>query len=113
MQVKKLHDARLFNHLTIAENVSLPARYHNDLHEDETAGWTQALLRATTTFDERAAAAEERFAASASEFAQARTALGSDSDAPMDRLSTILKSAGCVFLFAPRHHPSMPPPCGM
>ena len=40
-------DARLFNHLTIAENISLPARYHHDLHEDETARWTQALLRAT------------------------------------------------------------------
>ena len=35
------------------------------------------------------------------------TALGINIDAPMDRLSAILKSAGCVFLFAPRHHPSM------
>ena len=35
------------------------------------------------------------------------TALGIDIDAPMENLSSILKSAGCVFLFAPRHHPSM------
>ena len=35
------------------------------------------------------------------------TALGINIDAPMNRLSAILKSAGCVFLFAPRHHPSM------
>ena len=35
------------------------------------------------------------------------TALGVNVDAPMDRLSSILKEAGCVFLFAPRHHPSM------
>src|ERR1043166_4284005 len=40
-------DARLFNHLTIAENVSLPARYHNDLHADEADGWVSALLRST------------------------------------------------------------------
>ncbi len=35
------------------------------------------------------------------------TALGVNIDAPMDRLSDILMMAGCVFLFAPRHHPSM------
>jgi anthranilate phosphoribosyltransferase len=35
------------------------------------------------------------------------TALGVNVDAPMDRLASILGSAGCVFLFAPRHHPSM------
>jgi anthranilate phosphoribosyltransferase/anthranilate synthase/phosphoribosyltransferase len=35
------------------------------------------------------------------------TALGVDVDAPMERLSDILRAAGCVFLFAPRHHPSM------
>jgi anthranilate phosphoribosyltransferase len=35
------------------------------------------------------------------------TALGVNVDAPMDRLAAILRSAGCVFLFAPRHHPSM------
>ena len=40
-------DARLFNHLTIAENVALPARYHNDLHADEAEAWVSALLRAT------------------------------------------------------------------
>ncbi|MGE0418585.1 MAG: anthranilate phosphoribosyltransferase [Acetobacteraceae bacterium] len=35
------------------------------------------------------------------------TALGINVDAPMERLSDILLAAGCVFLFAPRHHPSM------
>jgi anthranilate phosphoribosyltransferase len=35
------------------------------------------------------------------------TALGVNVDAPMDRLETILRDAGAVFLFAPRHHPSM------
>jgi ABC-type transporter Mla maintaining outer membrane lipid asymmetry ATPase subunit MlaF len=40
-------DARLFNHLTIAENVSLPARYHNDLHVDEVESWLAALMKAT------------------------------------------------------------------
>ena len=35
------------------------------------------------------------------------TALGVNVDAPMDRLEIILREAGAVFLFAPRHHPSM------
>lgn len=35
------------------------------------------------------------------------TALGVDVDAPLARLPEILRAAGCVFLFAPRHHPSM------
>lgn len=35
------------------------------------------------------------------------TALGVNVDAPMERLADILMMAGCVFLFAPRHHPSM------
>ena len=35
------------------------------------------------------------------------TALGVNVDAPMERLASILRAAGCVFLFAPRHHPSM------
>ena len=35
------------------------------------------------------------------------TALGVDIDAPMERLAAILQVANCVFLFAPRHHPSM------
>ncbi len=35
------------------------------------------------------------------------TALGVNIDAPMDRLPAILREAGAVFLFAPRHHPSM------
>jgi anthranilate phosphoribosyltransferase len=35
------------------------------------------------------------------------TALGVNVDAPMDALPSILAEAGCVFLFAPRHHPSM------
>jgi anthranilate phosphoribosyltransferase len=34
-------------------------------------------------------------------------ALGVNVDAPMESLSSILVKAGCVFLFAPRHHPSM------
>ncbi len=35
------------------------------------------------------------------------TALGVNIDAPMERLGGILREAGAVFLFAPRHHPSM------
>jgi anthranilate phosphoribosyltransferase len=35
------------------------------------------------------------------------TALGVNVDAPMGSLASILAEAGCVFLFAPRHHPSM------
>ena len=34
-------------------------------------------------------------------------ALGVNVNAPMEALPTILAEAGCVFLFAPRHHPSM------
>ncbi len=34
------------------------------------------------------------------------TALGVNVDAPMERLQDILRAANCVFLFAPRHHPS-------
>jgi ABC-type transporter Mla maintaining outer membrane lipid asymmetry ATPase subunit MlaF len=40
-------DARLFNNMTIAENVALPARYHHDLHADEAAAWVSALLHTT------------------------------------------------------------------
>jgi anthranilate phosphoribosyltransferase len=35
------------------------------------------------------------------------TALGVNVDAPTERLPEILRAAGAVFLFAPRHHPSM------
>jgi anthranilate phosphoribosyltransferase len=35
------------------------------------------------------------------------TALGVNVDAPLASLPSILVEAGCVFLFAPRHHPSM------
>jgi anthranilate phosphoribosyltransferase len=35
------------------------------------------------------------------------TALGVNVDAPLAALPSILAEAGCVFLFAPRHHPSM------
>ena len=35
------------------------------------------------------------------------TALGINVDAPLGSLSSILAEAGCVFLFAPRHHPSI------
>jgi anthranilate phosphoribosyltransferase len=34
-------------------------------------------------------------------------ALGVDIEPPMERLSAILEEAGCVFLFAPRHHPAL------
>ncbi len=34
-------------------------------------------------------------------------ALGVDIDVPLDRLPEVLRAAGCAFLFAPRHHPSM------
>jgi anthranilate phosphoribosyltransferase len=34
-------------------------------------------------------------------------ALGVNVDVPLDALTSILQEAGCVFLFAPRHHPSM------
>jgi anthranilate phosphoribosyltransferase len=34
-------------------------------------------------------------------------ALGVDVDTPFERLPDILRAANCVFLFAPRHHPSM------
>jgi ABC-type transporter Mla maintaining outer membrane lipid asymmetry ATPase subunit MlaF len=40
-------DARLLNHLTIAENVALPARYHHDLHGEEVEAWTKPLLQVT------------------------------------------------------------------
>lgn len=40
-------DARLLSHLSVAENVALPARYHGDLHLDESAAWVEALLKAT------------------------------------------------------------------
>jgi len=35
------------------------------------------------------------------------TALGVNVDVGLDRLPDILRAAGCAFLFAPRHHPSM------
>ena len=44
-------DARLLNHLTLAENVALPARYHHNLHTDEALSWSEALLRATETLE--------------------------------------------------------------
>ena len=34
-------------------------------------------------------------------------ALGVDIEPPLDRLSEILAATGCVFLFAPRHHPAL------
>ena len=40
-------DARLLSYLTLAENVALPARYHHNLHADESHGWVEALLKAT------------------------------------------------------------------
>ncbi len=35
------------------------------------------------------------------------SALGVEVDVPLERLPDILRNAGCAFLFAPRHHPSM------
>ena len=35
------------------------------------------------------------------------TALGVEVEMPLDRLPGVLAATGCVFLFAPRHHPSM------
>ncbi len=34
-------------------------------------------------------------------------ALGVEVEVPLDRLASVLAAAGCAFLFAPRHHPSM------
>ncbi len=34
-------------------------------------------------------------------------ALGVEVEVPLDRLASVLEAAGCAFLFAPRHHPSM------
>lgn len=34
-------------------------------------------------------------------------ALGVNIEPPMERLSAILREVGCVFLFAPRHHPAL------
>ncbi len=40
-------DSRLFSGLTIAENVSLPVRYHQNLAVEESASWLTALLKET------------------------------------------------------------------
>lgn len=40
-------DARLFHQLTIAENIALPVRYHQNLHAEDAGPWVAALLRAT------------------------------------------------------------------
>ncbi|MDR3505242.1 MAG: anthranilate phosphoribosyltransferase [Acidocella sp.] len=39
--------------------------------------------------------------------ADALVALGVNIEAPIERLSAILREVGCVFLFAPRHHPAL------
>lgn len=39
-------DARLINHLTVHENVSLPVRYHQNVSLDDAEEWTNALLQA-------------------------------------------------------------------
>ena len=38
---------RVFNHLTVRENIALPLRYHQDLRGDATEGRVQAVLEAT------------------------------------------------------------------
>jgi ABC-type transporter Mla maintaining outer membrane lipid asymmetry ATPase subunit MlaF len=40
-------DARLFGGLTIAENVALPVRYHQNLTVEESASWVGALMKET------------------------------------------------------------------
>jgi anthranilate phosphoribosyltransferase len=35
------------------------------------------------------------------------TALGVNVDVPMDRMPAVLRAAGCVFMFAPRHHAAL------
>ena len=40
-------DARLFHQMTIAENIALPVRYHQNLHAEDAGPWVAALLRAT------------------------------------------------------------------
>ncbi|MBB5372802.1 anthranilate phosphoribosyltransferase [Acidocella aromatica] len=39
--------------------------------------------------------------------ADALVALGVNIEAPIERLSAIMREVGCVFLFAPRHHPAL------
>jgi putative ABC transport system ATP-binding protein len=40
-------DARLLNELTVAENVALPIRYHQNLSAEESATWISALMKET------------------------------------------------------------------
>ncbi len=40
-------NAQLFNHLTVAENIALPLRYHQDLTSAQAQGRVQALLEET------------------------------------------------------------------
>src|SRR6185437_5104360 len=40
-------NGQLFNHLTIAENISLPLRYHRNLSDSETDAEVQKLLELT------------------------------------------------------------------
>jgi len=40
-------DSRLLNHLTMAENIALPARYHHDLHTADAGEWVGELMKAT------------------------------------------------------------------
>ncbi len=40
-------DARLLNHLTFADNIALPFRYHENLHAVDADSWVEALLKAT------------------------------------------------------------------
>ena len=40
-------DARLFGGLTVAENVALPIRYHQNISAEQSASWIGALLKGT------------------------------------------------------------------
>jgi ABC-type transporter Mla maintaining outer membrane lipid asymmetry ATPase subunit MlaF len=44
-------DSRLLNHLTFAENIALPVRYHENLHAADADGWVEALLKAVHILD--------------------------------------------------------------
>jgi putative ABC transport system ATP-binding protein len=44
-------DARLLSHLTLAENVALPARYHHNLLAEEVESWVAVLMKETSVLE--------------------------------------------------------------